>query len=106
MVNSLLDNPCTTLPISENWLTDFTNSRCYRNYTYDSGWLCDKNYYVKEIETMGLYYRWADSWINSSGKSNPYSSGGYTYYAGGSCSNDFTIKRTQPRTDYKAFSSF
>uniref|UniRef100_UPI002B245C85 hypothetical protein n=1 Tax=Aliarcobacter butzleri TaxID=28197 RepID=UPI002B245C85 len=31
-INNLLDNPCTTLPISENWLADFSNSRCKRDY--------------------------------------------------------------------------
>ena len=96
MVNSLVDNPCMTLPVSENWIADFNNLRCQRNYTFNSNFYCQN-------DPIGMQYP-----INE----------GYTYTYYSVCYIDTSYQgegyplhylwtvASKNKTEYKAFSSF
>ena len=121
-VNYLLDNPCTTLPLSENWLTDFPNSRCYRTYLYEeikyykppvgysnaSGAFCNN----ADLHCINWDYYWNGTRI---GYGNNISYGGFNYtrnslmvsqYSSDSSLEYWSIKKSGYLIDYKAFSSF
>ncbi|WP_323585640.1 hypothetical protein, partial [Aliarcobacter butzleri] len=111
-----------TLPISENWLADFSNSRCKRDYIYDSGWIYSQNetYYMEQDSTNSYDLNGKRICYSTYGacSKNGFFYDGYYFYVGsfvkvvdnsaneGSITRWAEIKRTQPRTEYKAFSSF
>ncbi len=107
-----MDNPCVTLPISENWVVDYTNLRCQRDYQVDSGW-------KHSFKSFSLY-RGTLYWNNSAIKTNAladeyYIFGESTYFtssnSGGNfcnplCSDSYYVRLVQNKTDFKYFNSF
>ncbi|WP_323589060.1 hypothetical protein [Aliarcobacter butzleri] len=107
-------------------VTDYTNLRCVDNYTYDSGWKSTSGNFTyggtqiifyptvtendKIIDQNIYYWFWEGQEIATTYNTLSVTNGGYTYHFGSRYSSFgykwYTIKRTQPRTEYKAFSSF
>lgn len=110
--NNVNYNPCSVDSAYE--ITDYTNLRCIDNYIYDSGWICSySGHYSSTIalQDTGEFFQWMwnDYYIDFS-RSSSINRNGYNYFKSNSkCSGHsdvFYIKRTQPRIDYKSFSSF
>lgn len=110
-MSNLVDNPCTTLPPTENWLADYPNLRCYRNYIYDSGWVYNDDIYSPfyVFDTDGNKgFRWGLLAPQCYSYNTSCVSSGYTYHKGVNVLYTevirYKIKRTQLRTEYKNFS--
>ena len=85
-----------TLPVVENWIADFNNLRCQRNYTFNSNTYCQN-------DPIRMQYPINEGYI-------------YTYY--GVCYTDYSYQgegyppqyfwtvASKNKTEYKAFSSF
>lgn len=106
-----------TLPVSENWIAEYNNLRCKRDYIYDSGWVFNEStmyryYYINSYGNVPVtIYRWnytnVYSGLNSDGYT--YSTGNCTYSDNGdmgSWNHECYLKRTKPMVEYKSFSSF
>lgn len=113
-INNLLDNPCTTLPIGENWIADYNNLRCYRNYQVDSGWtyslvLSQWSYYSYNL------YLWKGAKVCITTASSC-TVGNSTYFKGAwagakeygeqQSEEYYYVKKVDNITEYKAFNSF
>ena len=87
--------------------------QCYRNYTYNSGWsLNSSSRVIGHTASSGGSYSWNGVYIGYS-HLEYLTIGSSTYYSGtvGSCTSiEFDrycpIRMTEPRTEYKSFSSF
>ena len=112
-----------TLPVSENWITDFNNLRCQRDYQVDSGWLYSisnpRSYVIGRTNNGGgswLFQYVFEGIIIADNIIIPPKIGKASYYRGGSIKSSYSdsgyfyerweIKKIEDITEYKLFSSF